>query len=184
MRLSLLVACALLGAMLAFGADARVRNVTDPDAPRALPAQGNVSVRWTDPAQFSDLRFSGNRVEAGRGNWVEQLAEHLRTRASRRLPAGERLDVEITDVRRAGRYEPWRGVQMQDVRILRDIYPPRIDLQFQRVSASGQVLSSGERTLTDPGYLMGSQPGGSDSLRFEKGLIDRWLRREFAEPRA
>ena len=40
-------------------ADARVRYVTDPDAPRALPEQGPVSVRWEDPSKFSDLRYSG-----------------------------------------------------------------------------------------------------------------------------
>ena len=44
-------------------ADARVRYVTDPDAPRALPEQGPVSVRWEDPSKFSDLRYSGNRYE-------------------------------------------------------------------------------------------------------------------------
>lgn len=184
MRLRPLVPVALLALALSTAADARVRKVTDPDTPRALPAQDGVTVRWTDPAQFTDLRYSGNRYEAARGNWVVQLAEHLRDRAEKRLPQGERLDVEITDIRRAGGYEPWRGIQMQDVRILRDIYPPRIELRFQRTDAAGRVVSEGERTLVDAAYLMNASALDSDPLRYEKDMIDRWLRRELTPPKA
>ena len=72
------LACALLLAAVAFPASAGVRSVTDPDAPRSLPVDGSVDVRWTDPAQFSDIRYGGNRREAARGDWVAQLAAHLR----------------------------------------------------------------------------------------------------------
>ena len=57
-------------------------NVTDPDRPRALPGDGPVHVEWTDPAQFSELRYSRNRWEAQQGDWVTQLAEYLQERAA------------------------------------------------------------------------------------------------------
>lgn len=162
-------------------ASAKIRNVTDPNAPRSLPAQGAVDVRWEDPAQFSEIRYSHNRWEARRGNWVEQLATYLRERAQKRLPVGQRLEVEIIDVRRAGNYEPWRGIAFDDVRIIRDIYPPRITLSFKRIGANGQVIAEGERKLSDMGFLTGSSPVGSnDPLRYEKNMIDRWLARELA----
>lgn len=88
-------------------------------APRALSSEGNVDVRWTDPAQFAEMRFSGNRWEAQRGDWVTQLATHFQQSAARRLPDGQHLSVTITDIRRAGQYEPWHGPRMQDVRIVR-----------------------------------------------------------------
>jgi len=177
--LSVPLAC-LLALALPGAADARVRNVTDPDAPRSLPIDGRVEVRWTDPAQFSDIRHSGNRWQASRGNWVMQLAEHLRESAGKRLPAGTQLEVEITDVRRAGMYEPWHGIRLQDVRILRDHYPPRMDLRFRLLGANGTVLAQGERELVDGAFLMRSTSlGDSDPLRYEKAMIDRWLRDEF-----
>lgn len=173
----------LLLAAFALPATAGVRTVTDPDAPRSLPADGTVDVRWTDPAQFTDLRYSGNRREAARGDWVAQLAEHLRERALRRLPPGERLEVEITDIRRAGVYEPWHGPQFDDVRIMRDHYPPRMTLRFQHLAADGRVIAAGERALVDGGYLMRSSViGASDPLRYEKAMIDRWLRTELQRP--
>ena len=164
-------------------ASAKIRNVTDPDAPRSLPAQGPVSVRWEDPAQFSEIRYSHNPSESRRGTWVEQLATHLRERAQKRLPQGQRLEVDITDVELAGDFEPWRGPQFYDTRFIRDLYPPRITLTFKHTDANGNVIAEGERKLSDSGFLQGSNTArSSDPLRFEKGLIDQWLARELPSP--
>ncbi|WP_363799144.1 DUF3016 domain-containing protein [Lysobacter firmicutimachus] len=186
MKLRTALIIALSAAALAAGdAGARSRTVTDPDAPRALPEQGPVSVRWDDPAKFAEIRYSRNRYDARRGNWVEQLAEHLRKRAQKELPAGQRLDVDITDIKRAGDYEPWHGPQFDDTRFVRDIYPPRIVLSFKRTDADGRVVEEGQRTLRDLSFLMGPRPlSDSDPLRYEKRLIDDWLRQEFKAPDA
>ncbi len=149
------------------------------DAPRSLPASGPVSVAWADPAGFAELRHSPNRYDSARSNWLPELAEHLRKRAEARLGPGERLDLTIIDVDRAGEYEPWIGVNYQDTRIVRDIYPPRMTVQFRHIGADGRVLAEGERKLSDPGFLTGITPiDTSDPLRFEKRMIDEWLRRE------
>lgn len=184
MRLPLLIASLAVACLLSGTADARSRNVTDADAPRSLAAEGPVSVDWTDPNEFSDIRHSGNRWAAQRGNWVEQLARHLQTRAAARLPQGERLEVTITDIMRAGQYEPWRGINLQDTRIVREIYPPRISLTFRHLDAQGAVIDEGTRNLRDFGFMMGaSSVGSSDALRFEKSMINDWVRQEF-EPRS
>lgn len=180
MKATPLFAGILLALFIAGPVTAKSRNVTDPDAPRSLPAEGPVSVDWTDPAQFSDIRYSGNRWEAKRGNWVEQLAQYLQKSAVKKLPPGEQLQVTITDIKRAGQYEPWHGPNLQDTRFVRDIYPPRISLTFKRTDAQGNVIDQGERKLVDSAFLMGnSMLGDSDPLRYEKGLLDDWLRREF-----
>lgn len=174
----------LLLMLTATTAAARVRNVTDADAPRALPEQGPVSVRWEDPSKFSELRYSGNRYEAARGNWVEELAVYLRDRAARNLPEGQRLDVDIVDIRRAGSFEPWRGPDLYNTRIIRDLYPPRMTLNVRLTGADGTVISEGEHRLRDSAFLMGDSPTNSDPLRFEKRMIDAWIRRELAAPGA
>ena len=179
MKVSRLLPCLALALLLAATVDASPRNVTDADAPRSLESAGPVSVDWTDPAQFSEVCYSANRRESRRGNWVEQLARHLRETAARQLPAGQTLRVTLTDIRRAGSYEPWHGPDLQDTRVIRDLYPPRITLQFTRLDARGEVLDQGERKLVDPGFLTGStRIGESDPLRYEKKMLDDWLRRE------
>ncbi len=175
---SLILAVALVG-LAAAPLAAKPRTVTDPEAPRSLPVDGPVSVDWTDPAQFSDIRYSSNRWEAQRGNWVEQIAQYLQKSAAKKLPPGEQLQVTLTDIKRAGDYEPRHGPDMQDTRFVRDLYPPRISLTFKRTDAQGNVIDQGERKLVDPAFLMGSSRlRDSDPLRYEKGLLDDWLRNE------
>ncbi|MDR2872349.1 MAG: DUF3016 domain-containing protein [Xanthomonadaceae bacterium] len=160
-------------------------DVTDPQLPRQLPDSGPVQVAWTDPAEFSDIRSSGNRWEARRGDWVRQLAVYLRSRASRQLADGERLEVTITDIQRAGRYEPWLGSAVGDVRIVRTMYPPWIELDFILRDAQGTVLSEGHRRLTDLAFLHrnAGRISSSDPLRHEKRLLNDWVRREFGPMR-
>ena len=177
--LPLLLAVALgLGACASTGQTGMLA----PDAPRALPAQGPVNVAWADPAGFSELKFSGNHWAASQGKWLENLAEYMRKEAEQELPAGHHLDVTIVDIQRAGRYEPWQSMRMQDVRMVRDIYPPRMTVQFRLLDAAGNVVAEGERKLSDPAFLTGSSPiSDSDPLRYEKRMVDSWLRREFRD---
>lgn len=170
---------ALLVAVLAAGcAHARGRTVLDADAPRTLEGDGAVAVSWTDPAAFSEVRLSANRREAIRGDWVHELAAHLQDVASRLLPPGERLEVVLTDIDRAGDYEPWRGGSSQDIRFMRDIHPPRVTLGFRHLAADGSVIAEGERTLSDLAYLMNAGTIDSDPLRYDKRLLERWARQQ------
>ena len=104
--------------------------MTDPSLPRSLPTAGNVSVQWTDPAQFTEFRTSLNKQESADGDWVRQLATYLQKRAQKRLQPGQSLDVTITDIQRAGNYEPWHGLAARDIRVMRDIYIPRIAFDY------------------------------------------------------
>jgi len=171
-----------LGALLLAGAaHAKTpRTVTDPERPRTLPEESAVAVSWSDPAQFTELRFSGNRWEAQRGNWVVEIAQAVRKSLEKQLAEGERVEVEITDIDRAGRYEPMLGPRMDSVRILRNIDAPRLDLTFRRYSAEGQLVDEGERKLRDMMYLNNVNTlSSTDPLRYEKRMIDDWARREF-----
>ncbi|WP_312252701.1 DUF3016 domain-containing protein [Stenotrophomonas sp.] len=174
---TLLLACALA----AGSATAAPRTVTAPDAPRALQADGPVSVKWTDPAQFTELRQTTNRFEAERGDWVQQIARYIQTTAAKPLQPGQTLDVTVTDIKRAGDYEPWHGPRGSDIRVMRDIYPPRISLQYTLKDASGRIVNEGEAKLSDSGYLHNiGVRSDTDPLRYEKRLIDDWVKKQLA----
>ncbi|WCM93573.1 DUF3016 domain-containing protein [Acidovorax sp. NCPPB 2350] len=149
-----------------------------PRAAAGLPA-GIVSVTYDDPAGFSDARQGVHETARAREAWVDALCLHLSERAAAALPEGQRLEVRITDVQRAGGFEPWRGPQAGQVRIVRDVYPPRIELEFRRLAADGAVLQSGRRVLRDSAFMERTARGAADPLRYEKGLIDDWVRQEF-----
>jgi hypothetical protein len=63
---------------------------------------------------------------------------------------------------------------------MRDIYSPRIDLDFKLVDQDGNVLREGKRTLRDLDYLhsgVGVPAASGTSLYYDKALLRRWLRR-------
>ena len=149
------------------------------DAPRALPASGPVSVTWNDPETFTEFRQTSNRWAASEGDWLNDLAQHMRKRAQKELAPGERLELTIVDIKRAGQYEPWVRPDMQHVRIVRDMYPPRMTVAFRLQDATGAVVDEGERKLSDPAFLLNASPiNVTDPLRYEKRMVDAWLRRE------
>ena len=150
------------------------------DAPRALPDNGPVSVTWADPATFTELKASGNRFESAQGDWLLQLAKYMRKQADKQLAPGNKLELTIVDIQRAGRYEPWHGLDRQNIRMIRDIYPPRMTVKYRETDASGAVVAEGERKLTDMAFMVNSgMINDSDPLRYEKRMIDSWLRRDF-----
>lgn len=163
----------LLAAALAIAGPAVGKSSDDADS--------RVQVTWTNPQDFSDAKQSpGSSIHRPTPEeWLTELAKHLRYRADRALPPGDRLEVTFTDVQRAGTYEPWRGPRWDDVRVIKDIYPPRIDLTFKLTDASGAVVKEGKRELRDPAFLQRGIANQTDPLRFEKRMLDDWLRSEF-----
>jgi hypothetical protein len=147
----------------------------------APPPTPPVRVEYVHPENFTDVGnryFNGDKIRAGQ---LEQLSQHLVRRAARLLTAGQNLIVAITEVDMAGDFEPWRS-RLGDVRIVRDVYPPRIDLHFKLTGADGSVVKEGERKLRDLAFLITSVLYRDDPLRYEKALIDNWLERELPRP--
>ncbi len=117
-------------------------------------------------------------------DWKKTLSEHLRKRADLLLPPGDQLQVTINDIKLAGDYEPWRGPNFQDIRIMKDLYPPRIDLHYRLLAADGSVIREGSNKLRDMAYLQRTVPFNNDELRYDKRLLDDWLNREFVRAQA
>lgn len=140
-------------------------------------AASPVTVTFQDPERFTDVRDGEFETERGRDYTLDQLRKYIERRAGAVLPAGYTLKIVVSDVDLAGDYEPWH-FPLRDVRIVRDLYPPRIQFSYTVTDASGRVVSEASRTLTDLAFLQTIMPDRNDTLRFEKALIDSWTRVE------
>ena len=167
----LIVACAIIA--LWSGGLASTRAAALPDS------ASRVTVTYANPQNFSENREFGMQNRYQGIDYLQTLRAHLIKRATQMLPPGERLEVTITDIKLAGAYEPWHGPRMYYVRIMKDVYPPRIELTFKLIGADGAVSRQGSRTLRNLGYLQSglATSGNSDPLRYDKALLDNWLRR-------
>ena len=149
----------------------------------AAATESPVQVTFTDLAKFTDLRVSIATTDRDREGLADELRRHIERNAPRRLPQGTRLAITITDVDMAGEYPPVTGSMSRDLRVIKDVYPPRIDLDFRLLRADGSVEREGHRELRDAGFLWSTSPYTRERLAFEKSLLDAWLQREFASPR-
>ncbi|MEP7184874.1 MAG: DUF3016 domain-containing protein [Rhodanobacter sp.] len=136
-----------------------------------------VTVHYKDPQHFTEARRSFGIHLIDADAYLKPLKTYIARRAAQILAPGQRLDIEVTDVDLAGEYEPWLGPDFNDVRIVKNIYPPRINLDFTLYGADGKVLREGSRKLRDPSFLSDGVGIDQNALRYEKSLIDRWLRK-------
>lgn len=142
-----------------------------------------VTVNFQDPAKFTDVRDS-DFGDYERTTYLDSLREHLVDKGRMYVGEGFKLAVTFTDIDMAGDFEPWRGPRFSDIRIVKDIYPPRVVFTFQLTDASGKVVKEGKRELRDMAFLSKITMGfRDDPVRHEKALLDDWLREEFPKPR-
>jgi hypothetical protein len=55
----------------------------------------------------------------------------------------------VLDIDMAGEYEPWWAPLLTNMRFIRDVYRPRIDLRYTWRDAHGQVLAERRESVTD-----------------------------------
>jgi hypothetical protein len=172
MKTSRLLCLSLFGLLASLGAGAAESRTI-----------ARAEVLFFEPQKFTDVcdTYGGT---ADRTTYLEQLRDHLLEQAKYYVPDGCKLSVTITDIDMAGEFEPWRGPRWDDVRIVKDIYPPRINLTYRLVDAEGKVVQEGKRELRDLAFMMKiTMAFRDDPLRHEKALLDDWLRADFPRVR-
>ena len=141
-------------------------------------SRAGVNVRFVNSGHYTDagsFDVSPASVEAA-------LQAHLERLGKRFLAPGQTLNIDILDIDLAGYQQPLR-FGPNNVRIVRGVTPPRIELRYV-LSEKGRRKSSGQETLTDINYQINpSARFSSDRYVYEKALLDDWFRRAFATGR-
>ena len=156
---------------LAIGSAVQAASSTKPAAP--------VTVTFVAPENFTDVKDGPFDSERSRAQVLDALKAHIEDLSRSYVTNGRHLEVKVTDVDLAGEFEPWRGVDFDHIRILKEIYPPRMELEFRLLDADGKVISEGKRHLQELGYLMTTVMPTTDPLRFDKDMLRSWMRQEF-----
>ena len=169
---------ALFIAIVAFAATAGVAS--------AFADASRVSVNWAPSDTLSEVKQNPTHRGLLRPeDWMKELGSYIRGRADAQLLPGQRLDVTIDDIKLAGDFEPWHGPNAQDIRFMKDIYPPRIDLHYRLIGADGKTLRESQAKLRDLSYLQNNVvPTDTDPLRYDKHLIATWIKSEFRGDKA
>ena len=169
---------ALFIAIVAFAATAGVAS--------AVADASRVSVNWAPSDTLSEVKQNPTHRGLQRPeDWMKELSRYIRERANAQLPPGQQLDVTIDDIKLAGDFEPWHGPNAQDIRFMKDIYPPRIELHYRLIGADGKTVRESQAKLRDLSYLHENvMPTDTDPLRYDKHMIDTWIKTEFRGDKA
>lgn len=165
-RLALLLGAALTATAMTYAADSKYAD--------------RVEVNYDHPENFTDLKDAYMPTDKGQQAYMEEIREYVQKTAGRRLPDGQKLSITFTDIDMAGDFEPWRGPSATDVRIVKAIYVPRMKFTYRVTDANGGVVKDGSANITDLNFQMNSATmlDTSDPLRYEKRLLDDWIRNE------
>lgn len=142
---------------------------------------GPIRVVFAEPERFTDMRDRPVGGVPADNPALAELSRFVQAEAARRVGSGQTLEVRITDVDRAGHFEPRRGPHLESVRVVRDVTPPRIDLSYRLLAADGSVLKSGTRELRDLQFLSRLREAPRDPMRHEKRLLADWLERDLRQ---
>ena len=141
----------------------------------AATARADVQVNFVQPEKFSDIKDNHGFK---RTELLKDIEAHLVEQAGKRLP-GKDVRINVTDVDLAGEVEPF-GRRMEWLRVMRTVTLPYLAFSYE-VLEGGKVVRQGDVKLRDMNYQDGfNSYSSSDSLRYEKQMIDRWFKDEFS----
>lgn len=140
-----------------------------------------VDVTFENPENFVDAADGPRGSDIGRDANLTEIKNYLVRRAASQLQPGQHLSVTITGLDFAGEIEPWRTGAGSDIRIVKQIYAPAIDLTYRLTDASGAVIKEGKSQLRDMNFMSNADPIRSDPRFYENALIDTWVRRELSK---
>jgi hypothetical protein len=143
--------------------------------PLSVEAAGSVDVTFVNPERYRDI---GDRFTGQRSGVLKEIESYFDYLGERYLKHGQVLSVEVLNIDLAGQYEPWR-FELRNVRIMRDVTPPRFRLRYALVDR-GKLLVRAEENVADMTYLWGGgSTYGDQRLGYEKKMLRDWFRRRF-----
>jgi hypothetical protein len=143
----------------------------------------DVTILFVHPEAYTDAAENGEYGLDAQRTTLDEVARYLDELGRRYLLPEQALAIQVLDVDLAGQYEPWRR-DAYNVRIYRDVYPPRITMRYQFTDVNGDVLDR-EEVVSDIDYLSNPRARFTHApLRYEKPMLENWFRRQFGDRRS
>jgi hypothetical protein len=141
----------------------------------ALPAfahAGESIVKWHDFNDYRDVRPSNQVKGSYHKNIAASFEKHM-AKLAEQLPTDYKLNVEFIDLDLAGDV---RYGGMDEIRVVKPIYFPRIKIDYSLTDKDGTVLSKGSDVeLKDMGFMDKIKMGRDESFYYEKRLLTEWF---------
>lgn len=144
--------------------------------PNPTTESGIVKIEWHEPKKYRDIKAVGEAQSRYEQRVFDTLTKNLNKTAENTLAPNQSLQMVVTDLDLAGDVRPTFGATSHDIRVIKDIYPPRITFSYQ-VKEGDKILIEGEENLTDLSYRYTVGKRDTKALTFETKLLNDWLQK-------
>lgn len=140
---------------------------------------GEAKVTWQNPEKYTDIR-SGNQSQKSMLKSIDTSFSKEFSELAKKLPANYHMAVTVTNLDLAGEVDPIPSRMMDQIRVLKDLYYPKMTFDYQIHNAAGvAVLEGKDVTLKDMQYLSGTRSTqSSDSFYYERKMIREWFNKD------
>lgn len=140
---------------------------------------GMVKIEWKDPKSFRDVKAVGDIQSRYEMRTFETLTKNLNKEAVKVLKPNQKLELQVTNLDLAGDVRPTFGASSHDMRVVKDIYPPRITFTYT-VTQDGKTIMAGAEKLTDLGFMHSVGRINEKPTRYESKLLVDWMKKTVA----
>lgn len=137
--------------------------------------EGAVKITWQDPDSFRDVKASGPDQSRFKKQTFDVLTRSLAKEAQTVLKPGQTLSLVVTDLDLAGDVRPSFGKAISDIRLVKEIYTPKISFRY-KVSDEGRTVLSGEERLSDISFMRKIRGRKDKPYAYESRLLVDWMR--------
>lgn len=153
---------------------------TDSYAIGTVKSNAELKIEFTDADQYTDMETSFGSTDKTAGIIKDSVAEAFQRSANKYLPSGYSLNVSVENIDLAGDRSVLTST-FGDIRVYRDIFPPRIAFSYEVRSPSDQLVASGEVSKSDLSYLQtytGFRFRSEEEAPFVTELVRGWASTE------
>jgi len=168
MKLTYILLAGVLTSTAVIAADETIEN--------PVTEQGLVKIEWQDPKSFRDVKAVGDIQSRYEKRTFETLTKNLNKEASKTLKSEQKLEMLVTDLDLAGDVRPTFGATMNDIRLIEELYPPRITFSYKLLEGD-KVIMAGDEKLTDMGFMQRVGRASDKPMRYESKMLSDWLKK-------
>lgn len=145
----------------------------------AETAAAQVKVTWQNPDKYTDIRPASGTKKSYQQRVISGF-DKIWAGLAEKLPAGHTLHVTVTDLDLAGDVNPLYRIDHNDIRVIKEIYFPRMTFDYQLLDATGKVVAAEQDVkIKDMNFMSSSTIGiGNTEFVYERQMIKSWLQRD------
>ncbi len=145
---------------------------TDP-----VTQDGMVNIIWKNVDKYRDIKAVNDVQSRYEKHIFDTLTKNLNKSVGKVLKPNQTLQMQVTDVDLAGDVRPTFGAASNDMRVVTELYPPRLTFSYQ-VLEDNKVIMAGDEKLQDMGFLQTSGLRNSQPFNYESHMLEQWFKQK------